>query len=61
MSPTVADNGSDFTVTLNATTSVVFAKGQTSSGGSITIGGAAKNFRADVQPTKVTDAGLLWL
>ncbi|MDB5212874.1 MAG: family peptidase [Myxococcaceae bacterium] len=60
LAPTVADDGTNFTVTLDGTHSVVFAKGPTSSAGSVTINGAAKNFRADVQPIKVTDSGPVW-
>jgi hypothetical protein len=60
LDPKVVDDGTNFTVTLDATHSVVFAKGQTSSGGSVTVNGAPKNFRADVQGIKVTDSGPVW-
>ena len=38
--PAVAEDGTSFTVTLNGSTSIVFAKGMASSSRSITVGGA---------------------
>jgi hypothetical protein len=61
LSPSLADDGTNLTVTLDGSTSVVFVKGETSSGGSVTIGGAKKELRGDVQGIKVTDAGPAWL
>jgi hypothetical protein len=53
-----------FTVTLHPGSGsdvvIVFVKGMTSSGGSITIGGANSPFRSDVQSMTVTDAGPVW-
>ena len=60
LAPAVVDDGTNFTVTLDSTHSVVLTKGATSAGGSITVAGAAKNFRADVQAIKVTDSGPVW-
>jgi hypothetical protein len=60
LTPTVAEDGASFTVTLNGTTSIVFAKGMVSSGGSITTDGATTPFRTTVQPISVTDAGPAW-
>jgi hypothetical protein len=61
LSPSLADDGTNLTVTLDGSTSVVFVKGETSAGGSVTIGGAKKELRGDVQGIKVTDAGPAWL
>ncbi len=60
LAPTVAEDATSFTVTLDGTHSVVFAKGATSSAGSVTINGVAKSLRADVQAIKVTDSGPIW-
>jgi hypothetical protein len=60
LDPKVTDDGTNFNVTLDATHSVVFAKGPSSTGGSVTINGAAKNLRADVQAISVTDSGPVW-
>jgi hypothetical protein len=60
LSPIVAEDGTSFTVTLDGTTSIAFAKGMASSGGSITVGGATTPFRTTVQPISVTDAGPAW-
>lgn len=60
LAPLVAEDASSFTVTLDASNSIVFQKGMTSSGGSITIGGATTPFRADVQSMSVTGAGPAW-
>jgi hypothetical protein len=60
LQPTVAEDANQFTVTLNPTTTVVFKKGETSAGGSITVAGATTNFRNDVQSIAITDAGPVW-
>lgn len=60
LTPTVKDEGGMFTVTLNATTSLVFTKGKASTGGSVKIGATTKNLRADVQTVSVTDGGPWW-
>jgi hypothetical protein len=39
---------------------IVFQKGITSSGGSITIAGSSSQFRSDVQGMTVTDSGPVW-
>jgi len=53
-----------FTVTLHPGSGsdavIVFVKGVTSSGGSITIGGLNSPFRSDVQSMTVTDSGPVW-
>jgi hypothetical protein len=59
-SPSVTDNGSSYTVTLDGTHSLVFNKGMNSSGGSITISGNTTNFRTDVQPISYGDSGPVW-
>jgi len=54
-----------FTVTLHpmagSDTVIVFNKGQTSSGGTISVaGGAVVNLRTSVQPVSYTDSGIVW-
>jgi len=53
-----------FTVTLHPGSGsdvvIVFQKGITSSGGSITIAGSSSQFRSDVQGMTVTDSGPVW-
>jgi hypothetical protein len=53
-----------FTVTLHpgsgSDVAIVFQKGMTSSGGSITIAGSNSQFRSDVQNMTVTDSGPVW-
>jgi hypothetical protein len=58
--PTVQDNGTSWTVTLNASHSVTLNKGMTSAGGSVTINGATTNLRADAQPMTIRDSGPVW-
>jgi hypothetical protein len=60
LAPSVMDDGASYTVTLDATTSITFEKGMTSSGGSITVSGVPTSFRADVQSMSVTAAGPEW-
>ena len=62
---TVADSGSAFQVTLHpaagSDTIIVFNKGQTSSGGTIDLGGAgATALNAGVQGIAYTDSGPVW-
>jgi hypothetical protein len=58
--PSLVDNGSSYTVTLDGTVSMSLAKGTSSSGGSITIDGTTTSFRSDVQPMTVTASGPAW-
>jgi len=60
LSPSVTDNGSSYAVTLDGTHSLVFNKGMTSTGGSITIGGSTTSLRTTVQPISYTDDGPIW-
>jgi hypothetical protein len=60
LSPSLTDNGSSYAVTLDRTHSLVFNKGMTSTGGSITISGSSRSFRTDVQPISYTDSGPVW-
>src|ERR1700682_984601 len=61
LTPTVQDNGTSWTVTLDATHSATLNKGMISAGGSVTVNGVIKNLRADTQPMTITDSGLpLW-
>jgi hypothetical protein len=58
--PTVQDNGTSWTIAIDANHSVTLNKGMTSAGGSVTINGVTKNLRADVQPMTIGDNGPLW-
>jgi hypothetical protein len=70
LTATVADSNpgnstaGTFTVTLHPATGsdvvVVFQKGMSSSGGSITIGGSTTSLRSDVQAMSVTASGPVW-
>lgn len=60
LTPTVAEDGTSYTVTLNGATSVTFAKGMTSTGGSVRIGGASTPLRTTVQTMAVTGDGPTW-
>jgi hypothetical protein len=60
LAPTVQDNGSSWTVTLNANHRATINKGLTSAGGSVTINGTTTNLRSDVQPMAITDNGPVW-
>jgi hypothetical protein len=60
LTPSVADDGPSYTVTLDGSTSITFQKGMTSSGGSVRIGGVTTPFRADVQSMSVTADGPEW-
>jgi len=60
LTPTVADNGTSYTVTLDASTSITFQKGMTSTGGTIRIGGVDTPLRAGVQTMSVTGDGPSW-
>jgi hypothetical protein len=60
LSPSVTEDASGFTVRLDGATSIRFAKGMKSSGGSFTSGGQTRSLRADVQAMTVTGAGPAW-
>jgi hypothetical protein len=61
LTPTVRDNGTSWTVTLDASHSATLNKGMSSAGGSVTVNGVVKSLRADTQPMTITDTGLpLW-
>lgn len=60
LTPSVADTGATFEVTLDAATRLTFEKGITSRGGSITLAGATTPLRADVQTMIVTESGPAW-
>ena len=60
LSPTVAEDATSFTVSLNGATAITFAKGMTSTGGSVRIGSATTPLRATVQTMSVTGDGPTW-
>lgn len=60
LTPSITDNGTSYTVTLDSKHSITFNKGATSSGGSITLNGTTTNFTSSVEPITVTDAGPVW-
>jgi hypothetical protein len=64
MTPSVTDNGSSYTVTLNhptrGTATITLQKGMTSSGGSVTAEGRTSNLFDGMQDMSVTDSGPVW-
>jgi len=60
LAPAVAEDASSFTVTLDGSTSLVFQKGMSSTGGSITTGAGTVAFGAGIQGVTVTDDGPVW-
>jgi hypothetical protein len=60
LTPTLTDNGANWTVTLDSNHSLTLVKGMSSSGGSVTISGVTTDVRADVEPIAVTDNGPVW-
>jgi hypothetical protein len=60
LNATAAQTGGSYVVTLDGSTSIAFAAGTTSVGGSITIAGTTTPFRSDVQKMTVTDEGPAW-
>jgi len=60
LTPTVQDDGSSWTVTLDADHRVTLNKGMSSAGGSVTINGTRTNLRSDVQKMTITDNGPMW-
>jgi hypothetical protein len=60
LAPSVQDNGTSWTVVLDANHRATLNKGMSSAGGSVTINGATTNLRSDVQPMTITDNGPSW-
>ena len=60
LQPTMQDNGTSWTVALDANHSVTLNKGMASAGGSVTISGATTNLRVDAQAMSITDDGPAW-
>jgi hypothetical protein len=60
LKPTVQDNGTSWTVTLDANHIATLNKGMTSAGGSVTINGVTKNLRSNAQAMTITDNGPVW-
>lgn len=60
LSPSLTDNGSDWTITLDGSRSLTINKGNSSSGGSITISGSTTNFTSAVQTLTVNTTGVTW-
>jgi hypothetical protein len=60
LAPTATEDASSMTLRLDASTTITFAKGMTSAGGSVTIGGSTTPLRASVQRMTVSDAGPAW-
>jgi hypothetical protein len=60
LTPTVQDNGTSWTITIDGNHIATLNKGMSSAGGSVTINGAMKNLRADTQPMSITDSGPVW-
>jgi hypothetical protein len=60
LKPSIQDNGTSWTVTLDANHIATINKGMTSAGGSVTINGATINLRANAQTMTITDNGPVW-
>jgi hypothetical protein len=60
LTPTVQDNGTSWTITIDANHIATLNKGMSSAGGSVTINGVMTNLRADAQPMSITDSGPVW-
>jgi hypothetical protein len=60
LTPNVQDNGTSWTVTLDAGHSATLNKGMSSAGGTITINGTTTDLRADVQMMTISDSGPVW-
>jgi hypothetical protein len=60
LAPAVQDNGTSWTVTIDANHSATLNKGITSAGGSVTVNGATTNLRANTQVMTISDNGPLW-
>ncbi len=60
LAPAVQDNGTSWTVTIDANHSVTLNKGMTSAGGSVAINGTTTNLRATAQVITITDNGPVW-
>ena len=60
LAPTVQDNGTSWTVTLDANHHATLNKGMNSTGGSVTINGTTTNLRSDAQSMTITDNGPVW-
>lgn len=60
LAPTVVDDGTSWTLTLDGSNLITFQKGMASSGGTITTAGSTRPLRADVQTMSVTDDGPVW-
>jgi hypothetical protein len=60
LTPTVQDNGTSWTITIDANHTATLNKGMSSAGGSVTINGVMKNLRVDAQPMSITDSGPVW-
>jgi hypothetical protein len=60
LTPTVQDNGTSWTITIDGNHTATLNKGMSSAGGSVTINGVMQNLRADAQPMSITDSGPVW-
>jgi hypothetical protein len=60
LTPSIVDNGTSWTVTLDGSHSATIIKGLTSSGGSVTISGTTTNLRTTVEPMTESATGIVW-
>jgi hypothetical protein len=60
LSPSISDDGTTITVTLDGSNAITFVKGAASSGGSITAAGTTTALTSAVQGFSVTDSGPAW-
>jgi hypothetical protein len=60
LSPSIVDNGTTWTITLDANHSLTLAKGAVSTGGSVTISGTTTPFTTSAQTLTISTTGLTW-
>jgi hypothetical protein len=60
LAPSVTEDATSITLRLDASTSITFRKGMTSTGGSFTLDGSTTPFRESAQRMSVSDAGPAW-
>jgi hypothetical protein len=58
--PTVQDNGTSWTISIDGNHTATLNKGMSSAGGSVTINGVTTNLRANAQLMTITDGGPAW-
>jgi hypothetical protein len=60
LTPTLQDNVTSWTITLDASHGATLNKGMSSAGGTVTINGTTTNLRVNAQSMTITDNGPVW-